>query len=190
MEKAKKPNKGSIIFFSFFILGFVWILVGRNISRNTLISEQILWSVAFIAGFLSVFIVIIYLLNKRKKEKNTSEIGIGFGLGFVVLGGLLCSFMIGSFVVFIGLFINQTFANEQTTTETYTIKSWLSSKSKKSSYASHEISIEVDGTPQTIFMEGNILIEKTKTITLTLQKGLFGYNVIKSKTANTNILGL
>jgi hypothetical protein len=168
-KKSFKVIAGAVLL----ILGIVWCLLISKLNKETFIPASVQWYIAIGIGIFGTVVSLILLFLKRNKN-NTKPVGFGW---WIFLLGLTCSYFtiaFGSLAVVLFLWFNSLFATDIVKKVTLPIKATGSVTYRGN--VEYYVFVDFEGKEEQVYLN----TFNASTIELTLQKGKFGYWVVKS----------
>ena len=170
-KKSFKQNSGNLILAILFFISLSLAIWGTNIYRLTIIKPSYLYSVGAFGGLL--FNLTLSFLVKTSYSK---------------VWNIFIKFCIGAGISYFGLlYLNQKFADKEVLTDKFKIiRTGTLARGKSGSCLQPFVIINFNGEEKQLVFYCNLenIIEIYSHVTLTYSKGLFGFEVIKSKYLN------
>jgi hypothetical protein len=179
MTQKPKKNYRFIIGTVLLILGIVWCLLITNLNKVTFIPSSIQWYIASGVGILFTLIAIIFVFLKRNKS-NTKPVGFSWWIFILSMTFFYFTIAFGSLVVVLFLWFNSLFATDIVKKVVLPIKATGATTYRGNT--EYYAFVDLEGNEEQIYLN----TFNKSTIDLTLQKGKFGFWVVREK--NVNIL--
>jgi hypothetical protein len=174
-EESKNQFKVSIIVLVVLAGSLAILSVFFNLIRLTVIPTSTLWAIAIGVGAIATVVMLLLTRNKRK----TKPVEFQWWIFIILLLVSAFTFTFGAFAGLVFLLINNwtdPAPIKKVTLPVTAVGTW------KKSMASF-VTVDIEGISHDVYMDNKSEAMTANYVDLTLQKGRFGYWVIREKSA-------
>ena len=176
----KRNNKRVIIGAALFLLAIVWGFGIYRLDKQTLIQASPLWYTALSVGLITTVLITTYMALNSQKNRASAQWKWWFRMTAVIY--LYCTVAFGTLAVFLMLWLNSALVDSPVQEIKLPVDDWNAYKVRRREQV--YVNVTFEGQSQRIFVDRKSLAMGAKSIVLTLQKGRFGYWVIRDKSTS------